>query len=345
MEQSVRPPAEFVPSGRFLITGAAGHLGGTLTRRLLGAGCEVYALLLPGEHAPAESPLLHCFAGDVCEADSLRPLFAAAAGQPFTVLHAAALISIAAGMPPRLYEVNVGGTRNMLRLAGEYGARRFVQVSSVHAIPELPKGQTQGEPERYAPEAVVGGYAKTKAEAAQAVLDAAAQGLDAVIVLPSGILGPGDSGRNHLVQLVRDYMQGSLPACVRGSYDFVDVRDVAEGCLRAAAYGRTGQSYILSGHCSTIGALLAEAGRCCGKRPVPALPLALARMGVPLAALVARRRGSRPLYTSYSLRTLCTNCAFSHEKAAREFGYAPRPLAQTVADTVRWLAQVPPAAK
>ena len=71
---------------------------------------------------------------------------------------------------------------------------------------------------------MTGGYAKTKAEATRAVLKAAEEGLDVVVVHPSGILGPYDRSGNHLVQMVSEYLRGTLPACVKGGYDFVDVR-------------------------------------------------------------------------------------------------------------------------
>ena len=85
------------------------------------------------------------------------------------------------------------------------------------------------EIKEFSPEKVVGGYARTKAEATQAVLAAVQGGLDAVIVQPSGIIGPYDHSGNHLVQLVTDYLGGRIPVCVKGGYDLVDVRDVAYG--------------------------------------------------------------------------------------------------------------------
>ena len=94
------------------------------------------------------------------------------------------------------------------------------------------------EVDHFSPESVEGAYAKTKAEASQAVLDMVREGLNAVIVHPSGILGPYDRSGNHLVQMVTDYLEGRLPACVKGGYDFVDVRDVAKGCLLAMDKGR-----------------------------------------------------------------------------------------------------------
>ena len=178
---------------------------------------------------------------------------------------------------------------------------------------------------------------KTKAEATQAVLDAVACGLDAVIVHPSGILGPYDTSRNHLVQLVSDYIHGHLPACVRGGYDFVDVRDVAQGCLAAADFGRTGECYILSNRHYEIKELLGMIRSLQGGKKVPSLPLWMAKIATPFIELDAKRRHRRPLYTRYSLYTLQSNDKFSHDKATKELGYHPRDLYQTLADTIAWM--------
>lgn len=327
---------------RWIVTGAAGHLGSTVVRELTGAGREVYGLLLPGEAPKVSGPTVRYFTGDVCSPDSMRPLFENAAGRALIVIHTAALISIAEKMPPGLYAVNVEGVQNILRLCEEYKVERLVQVSSVHAIPELPCGQIMTEPAGFSPDSVVGGYAKTKAEAAQAVLDAAAAGLNAVIVLPSGILGPYDRGANHLCQMVAAYLRGSLPACVAGGYDFVDVRDVAHGCILAAQRGKAGESYILNGRYVTLKELLDAAGRICGKKPIPVLPVFLAKLAVPWIGLYTRARHRRPLYTAYSLHTVRCNSRFSGEKARRALGYTTRPLETTVRDMVEWLTQNPP---
>ena len=97
-----------------------------------------------------------------------------------------------------------------------------------------------------------GAYAKTKAEATQAVLDAARRGLNAVVVHPSGIIGPYNRSSNHIVQPIDMDISGKLPAGVVGGYDFVDVRDVAKGCLKAAEQGRSGECYILSNRYFTV---------------------------------------------------------------------------------------------
>lgn len=186
-------------------------------------------------------------------------------------------------------------------------------------------------------EAVRGGYAKTKAEASQLVLDFAREGLPAIIVHPSGIIGPYDDGRNHLVQLVRDYIDGKLPFCVKGGYDFADVRDVARGCLLAAEEGRAGQSYILSGHYLSIQDLLLQVGEFCHKKPPRIVPMFLAKLVAPLIESRASARGTRPLYTSYSLYTLMSNGNFENQKARTELGYSPRGIEETIRDMTNWL--------
>ena len=324
----------------YLVTGACGHLGGTLVRLLERTGAQVRGLRLPSEQARDRAHVTY-YPGDVRDRDSLRPLFRGLAGREVVVFHTAAIVDISGEVTPQMRDVNVNGTKNILALCREYGVKRLVYVSSVHAIPEKDGYAVLREVDRFSPRQVTGGYAKTKAEATQAVLDAAAQGLDAVVVHPSGILGPFDGAENHLVQLVKEYAGGKLPACVKGGYDFVDVRDVAAGCLAAAEKGRSGQCYILSNRHYEVQEVLAMAKTLCHGRRLPVLPMWMAQAAEPLLGWVAKVKKQRPLYTKYSLYTLRSNDRFDHGKATAELGYRPRDLRQTVRDTLRWLAKKP----
>lgn len=324
----------------YLVTGACGHLGGTLVRLLERTGAQVRGLRLPSEQARDRAHVTY-YPGDVRDRDSLRPLFRGLAGREVVVFHTAAIVDISEEATPQMHDVNVNGTKNILALCREYGVKRLVYVSSVHAIPEKDGYAVLREVDSFSPQQVTGGYAKTKAEATQAVLDAAAQGLDAVVVHPSGILGPFDGTGNHLVQLVKEYAGGKLPACVKGGYDFVDVRDVAAGCLAAAEKGRSGQCYILSNRHYEVKEVLAMAKTLCHGRRLPVLPMWMAQAAEPLLGWVARVKKQKPLYTKYSLYTLRSNDRFDHGKATAELGYRPRDLRQTVRDTLRWLAKKP----
>lgn len=321
----------------YIVTGAAGHLGGTIVRMLKKSGQTVRGLVLPGEAARGCANVTY-IEGDVRKKDTLRPLFAGLPEYGRTVLiHTAGIVDISQEVSQTMYDVNVNGTKNICALCMEYKVQRMVYVSSVHAIPERDKLHVLRETAAFSPAAVTGGYAKTKAEATSAVLEFVKLGLDAVVVHPSGILGPYDNSGNHLVQMVKDYICGRLPACVKGGYDFVDVRDVASGCLAAAEKGKTGQCYILSNRHYEIKEVLKMIQAVNGGRRIPTLPVWLAKGAAPLLGWIAKRRRQRPLYTKYSLYTLNSNDKFSHDKATTELGYHPRDLYQTIQDTVRWV--------
>ena len=338
----------------YIITGANGHLGNTIIRileRQIRRGnkniADIRGLILPGEEAPFKgNSHLHWFYGDVTDETTLEQLFenvpapktSRTKNTRLIFIHTAGIIDItSSGVSEKMRAVNVGGTKNVVHQAMAHHVDRFIYVSSVHAIPERPDNETMIETKDFDPEKVVGGYAKTKAEATRFVLDSVEKGLPAVVVHPSGIIGPYDSTRNHLVAVIRDYISGKLPACVRGGYDFVDVRDVAQGCLAAVDNGRIGECYILSNtHCE-IKNVLDNVKNITGTKPIRMIPLWLARFAAPFLSLGAKMRHRKPLYTKYSLYTLGSNGRFSHAKATRDLDYQPRSLGNTLKDTVRWL--------
>lgn len=154
------------------------------------------------------------------------------------MIHCAAVVYIKSKYNSRVYDVNVNGTKNIVDKVLEYNAK-LIYVSSVHAIPEKSDGDLISEVSIFNPDDVVGLYAKTKAEAARYVMDSVKdKGLNACIVHPSGILGPYDFSNSHLTALVREIVRGKLPMCVKGGYDFVDVRDVAKGIIMACDKGK-----------------------------------------------------------------------------------------------------------
>jgi dihydroflavonol-4-reductase len=325
----------------YIVTGAGGHLGGTVVRLLSRMDCTVRGLVHHAGGLPEYANAAY-YTGDVTRPETLEPLFADTEGMEVVVIHAAGLISIEENVTPELYTVNVLGTKNILAACMAHNVKRLVYVSSVHAIPEAPDMGTITEVAGFSPDAVTGAYARTKAEATRAVMDAVSAGLDAVIVHPSGIIGPYDSGKNYLVQMIADYISGALPAGVNGGYDFVDVRDAAMGCILAAEKGRRGECYILSNRYCTVRDLFGYIRLVVKGRKKPCVPVWLAAGAAPLVAAYCRAARKRPLYTSYALHTLQSNGIFSHDKATRELGYTPRDLKSTVADTVKWLKAAAP---
>ena len=323
----------------YIITGANGFLGNNIVRELQGQDCEIRALVMPGDKLHSLDGL-RCtlYEGDVTKPETLGELFAVEDGSETVVIHCAAIVTVKSKFNQKVYDVNVGGALNVAEKALAIGAR-LIYVSSVHAIPE--RGQKViGETKEFDPELVVGQYAKTKAETANALLKMSRErGLDVVIVHPSGMLGPHDFGHSHLTQLVLDFCNGKLGACVKGGYDFVDVRDVAAGILSAAERGRTGECYILSNRYVEIKELLDTVSEVRGTKKIKVvLPMWLAKATAPLSEAYYALLKQPPLYTRYSLYTISTHVTFTHEKAAKELDFSPRPIRDTVSDTVAWLS-------
>ena len=329
----------FAMEKRYIVTGANGHLGHTIVSMLADAGACVRALVYDGDAQGVPMPQqVERVAGDVRDYASLEALFAQDDAHENIVIHTAGIVKIASKVDENVYAVNVQGTKNIIRGCMENHVKRLVYVSSVHAIAEKRKGEKIEETKEFNPKRVVGAYAKTKAEATKAVLDSVAQGLDAVVVHPSGILGPGDYGHGHLTQMVIDACRGALRACVKGGYDFVDVRDVAYGTIQAAEKGRKGECYILSNRYYPVPAFLNLLHTVCGYRAIKlVLTFWLAKATAPLSEWYYKLRKQPPLYTRYSLYTLQSNGWFDHSKATKELDYHPRPMEETMADTVEFL--------
>jgi dihydroflavonol-4-reductase len=333
-------PEEVITMERlYLVTGAAGHLGSAVVRKLTERGKSVRVLVLPGEkHIPKNTEV---FYGDVRNVHSLVPCFENQNHREFIVIHCAGIVTISSKYQQNVYDVNVVGTKNIVDLCKTYHVSKLVYVSSVHAIPEKPHGTIITETADFDPDHVFGFYAKTKAEATSYVLDGAKQGLNACVVHPSGITGPYDYGRGHITALVIDYYKRHLTSGVNGGYDFVDVRDVANGIIAACDKGRKGECYILSNQYYTVKEILNTLHRITGKREIRHfLPLWFIRITAPLAEMYYKILRQPPLFTSYSIYTLHTNALFSHQKATEELGYTTRSLDITLSDTVEWLKSI-----
>ncbi len=323
---------------KYLVTGATGFLGRAVAERLVRRRAQVYALVLQNDPyinlLPKE---VHTVIGDVCAKNSLTDFFKDADSRT-CVIHCAGIVSVASRPGPRLYQVNVGGTRQLLQQCMAHKVGKLVYVSSVHAIPEQPKGCPITENCEFSPGLVDGDYAKSKAAATELVYDAAACGLNASIVFPSGIIGPDDLQGGSFTSMARSFLAGKLPFAVRGGYDFVDVRDVANGILACSESGEPGKGYILSGHYVTIRRMLQIIGAAAKRRYRPiCLPLGLARLAAPYYERRSLKDRKPLFFTPYSISVLASNGCFSHAAASKCFAYQPRPLEQTLRDMAAWL--------
>jgi dihydroflavonol-4-reductase len=323
-----------------LVTGAAGHLGTALVRELIGSGAKVRVFVLPDEDLSSLNGIpIEVVKGNILDKDSLRPAMEGID----TVYHLAGIISIMPGRNPGMRQVNVVGTSNVARLSREAGVRRMVYVSSIHALSRPPKGTPITEGVSFDPHNAAGEYDQTKAEASLAVLAEVEKGLDAVIICPTGIIGPYHfRGGSPMSSQMRKWIRPGWHLTINGHFDFVDVRDVAHGMILAAETGGKGETYILRGDRISIAQLLKMVREVTGKTGVDLLvPFRLALFGAFFATIHSRLWKTRVKFTRYALETLASNSEICGEKAKQDLGYSPRPMRETIADTVRWLSENP----
>lgn len=317
-----------------LVTGATGHIGNVLVKKLTSSRIAVRVLILPEDDLKSLAGLdVEIVRGDITDFDSILPLFE----DVDIVFHLAGIISIMSGQDELLYRVNVMGTQNVVEACLKNSVDRLIYTSSVHALREPPHGTPIDETCFYHPEYSRGGYDRTKAQASLEVLEGVKKGLDAVIVCPSGIIGPCDYNISQMGQLILNYMNGDMKAYTDGAYDFVDVRDVAQGLILACRRGETGESYILSGEKITVQELMCTLEGITGvKRPWLKVPHWMANAVGKLTPFYYRNSKSKPLFTSYSTDVLVSNCNISNFKARKDLGYDPRPIKESLKDSVEW---------
>jgi len=317
------------------VTGAAGHAGANLVRALLAQGRPVRALVHI-DRKPLEGLGVEVIKGDIRDLESLVNAFKGAE----VVYHLAAHISISKDEWPLLEAVNVIGTRNVVKACLRCKVRRLVHFSSIHSMTQGPADIPLDESSPLVDSRHSPPYDRSKAAAEKEVLRGVEKGLNAVIISPTAIIGPYDYRPSHFGEALLRMASGRLPALVNGGFDWVDVRDVINGAMRAEELAPSGAKYMLSGHWVSLPEVARGVERISG---VPAAgfvsPLWLARVGAPFMTTLDRLAGRRPLYTSASLQALDSNHNISHQKASRELGYRPRPFRETLIDTIRWFEE------
>ena len=277
----------------YLVTGAAGFLGGTICRQLVERGEKVRAFVLPNDKAikfiPSEVEIVE---GDLCDIHSLEKLFTVPEGYETIVMHIASIVTVNPDYNQKVMDVNVGGTQNIIDLCLLHKeCKKLVYCSSTGAIPELPKGTAIAETYDFDTEKVVGCYSQSKALATKAVLDAVkTQGLNACVVHPSGILGPEDFAIGETTGTVIQIINGEMPAGIDGSFNLCDVRDLANGTILAGMLEKQ-----------------------------------------------AKKKGTKPLMTTFSVYNLARNNSFDSSKAKNELGYTTRSYEETLRDEIAWL--------
>lgn len=315
------------------VTGAAGYLGSNLIPQLVELGHEVVAV---DRAAPATTdPAVTWVSGDVLDPASMRSVLAGCE----VVYHLVALITLAE-KNDLAWRVNTEGVRVTAEAALEVGVGRFVHTSSIHAFDQYRCGGRIDETSGRSVDPSIPVYDRSKYQGECELRGVIERGLDAVIVNPTGVYGPADHmGRlSRINGIVADAARGRVPIMIGGGFDLVDVRDVARGLILAGESGRTGENYLLGGSMTSISELCKLAAVRAGKSgPRFTIPAKAINRLMPVLEPIGRTMGSDVL-SKAALGAILSAPEVDHGKAARELGYAPRPLTETVADLVDFFA-------
>jgi len=315
------------------ITGASGHVGANLCRTLLEQKHQIKALVNQFTDS-IESLDIERIQGNLLDPGSLKEL----ADGAEIFIHLAASISINGNQ--EIFDTNVKGTQNVIEACQNSGVKRLIHFSSIHALVHDPLDEVLDETRPLAiKDRII--YNRSKAFAEQAIQQAAASGLEVVVINPTSVMGPFDFKPSLIGQAILQLYKGKIPALVPGGYDWVDVRDVVSGTIKAIEKGRSGESYLLSGHYLPLADIYEMLRKLKGGgKKLPVIPFWLARIGVPFLGLWAVITRSKPLYTSESIEILKTaHTNISSDKALKDFGYTSRPFEETLRDTIEWFRE------
>ncbi|MDX1580507.1 MAG: NAD-dependent epimerase/dehydratase family protein, partial [Alphaproteobacteria bacterium] len=228
------------------------------------------------------------------------------------------------------------GTRNMVRVALEKGAGRFIHTSSISAYGRQGRYVDEDTPS-VSPTSPVN-YERTKWLAEQEVRKGIDQGLDAVILNPTGIIGPGD--RHNWARSLFMVRDGKVPGVPPGGSPFCDVREVARMHLVAYEKAPTGANYLLGGESVPYSALFEELSRLTGQdRKMMRLPGFVIKAVGGLNGALSRITGKEPDITPELARLMSSTMKCSSEKAQRELGYRDCDWRQSLRDTRDWLIE------
>jgi len=328
---------------RILVTGATGFIGSRLCHALVGTSHQIRAL-----HRPQSSlGVLSDIPIELAQADILDPhsLDACVDGVD-AVIHCAGELGPRASRlaPEAMIASHVIGTRNMTQASLRCGVERFLYTSSAAAlgVPSIQPStettplMTESHQWNYDGRQWPYGYAKHMAE--QEVLNAVGDGLDAVIVNPSVVIGAGDLNQASNAFIVYIARRG-LPVAVPGGVNVVHIEDVLQGHLAALEHGRSGERYILAGENLSIPRLLTLTAEM-ARRHAPRLtiPAWAVRVGSTALDLFSRIIGL-PLPGSL-LRLAGRFFFYDASKSRNELGLGqPRPYQKAAAESLAWYAE------
>jgi len=318
---------------RIAVTGASGHVGNNLCRMLVEQGHQVKALIHHDTKGLSGLPIEH-IRGDVTSEADLVKLCSGCE----IVFHLAAYISIRRN-DPLCRKINISSCHNLIRAARKEGLRKIIHFSSIHAFRQDHVAELNETCELALGSKI--SYDHSKAWSQKLMIEASTEDLEITVICPTAIIGPNDFKPSLMGCALIRFYRGQNPVLIPGGYDWVDVRDVCGAAINAIEQGKAGACYLLGGSWQYLRNIGREIEKHGGSRiPVLEIPIWLARLGEPLLNMHSVLSKKAPLYNSVSLHSLKNSHRnISSEKAKMALGYNPRPISETLHDTIIWFRE------
>ncbi|MGD1841856.1 MAG: SDR family oxidoreductase [Thermonemataceae bacterium] len=325
---------------KIFITGATGYLGEQLTKKLLTQGHTICALIRSPKKAAqlAQPPNVELYEGDLLQPDKIRKAMQGCE----QAYHLAAYAKVRSKDPHTFYKINVEGTRNVLEAAKAQEVKKIVVTSTAGVLGPAVNGVVHEESPLAIPLST--DYEKTKLPSEKEIQKYVAAGLNAVIVNPTRVYGPGQlSESNATTKLIHQYTTGKwrfLPGDGQSVGNYVYIEDVVAGHCLAMEKGKAGERYILGGENASFQKFFQTIREVTSvSYQLYQLPIWLMMAFAKIQRWRANTFGKPPLITPPFVRRYLYNWVLSTEKAERTLGYQPTALKTGIRKTVDWLEE------
>ena len=317
-----------------LITGGSGHVGSNLVRKLTEKGYKIRTIDFDGDHRAFEGFDVELVKGDITDYTSLQEVFK----DVDVVFHTAAMINLDRRYREAIEFVNIEGTRNVCEVALEKSVKKLVHFSSVDAFYRFPIDEPLLEDRELIDDASGMPYDYSKAEGQRIVIEFCNKGLDASIIHPTSIVGPNDFKPGLPMQAFVDMANGKTKLMPDWGYNFIDVRDLCDAAISAVENGKTGQNYIIGGEYHSYLYIAELMGKQVGRKVVYGkLPEFITYLAIPFEYIKSLINKKPRLITLDSIHTAQTgNKVVPSTLAREELGHNPRPIEETIFDTVEF---------
>lgn len=316
------------------MTGATGFIGAHTAKRFRGAGYDLRLLLRPTSKLDLLAGLeFERAQGDITDQSSVEK----ALDGVDALIHMAGNTSFLPKDEARVREINVDGTRNVMRAAVAQGVKKVLYTSSVAAVGHAPSADAPAnEDSPWESADIANHYILAKRRAEEVAWEEAANGLDLTCVNPSVVLGPGDMYGSSTV-IFLSFVKGKYPGYIRGGSGYIDVRDVADGHLAAFEKGQPGQRYILSAENLTNAEFTGMGSRLAGTKKPPRIPYPIGYLGAMFNEWVVSRFD--PSRADFNRKTVKVGAAYwfaSNAKSINELDMSYRSIEDAARDTLAW---------